>query len=185
MRTTPYTTYVIQNSLGVVYVGISTNFKRRLKQHRSGVSPSTNKGCLDWIPHHLWQMPSYLYMSKLERLLHKMKCPRAVKAYAEMHPTFDGQMRADLDSIPTTKCDEQFIRPVVRNESTIPKRPKLNRGTPKAQRIAKKVKKAYHNGVKKQRADRAVLQKEEFALFKLDPETIRKLNHLEKPDYPR
>lgn len=178
-----YTTYIIQNTLNVVYVGMSTDFTRRLKQHRAGYSPSTNKGCLDWKPHHTWVMPSFLYMSKLERCLHKLALPNKVKEFATKYPVFCKDMQSILDMIPPSQCDHEPDWSIKKHFKR-PQAPRVfstGKGNTKAQRKAKQ---PYHNGVKKQRADRAIIMKDEFAKFTLDPETVRKLAALEKDAKP-
>lgn len=65
-------TYVISNSLGKLYVGITKDIDKRLKQHRAGKCKETSKTCKNWNYIHIWEMPNYLLASHLERWMHRL-----------------------------------------------------------------------------------------------------------------
>lgn len=59
--------YILENSKGSIYVGLTVNLARRIKQHRSGKTISTaSRGCLDWKIKHFYIVKKYSDASRLE-----------------------------------------------------------------------------------------------------------------------
>ncbi len=174
-----FTVYVVCNGSGVMYVGMSTDFPRRLKQHRKGECPSTNKGCLDWRPLHLWQCPSYLYMSKLERYVQRLRSDLKIRDAIKLFPFFSNNLQEELDKIPTTQqeMEPEWLKTKLQRQSA----PKFyGRGNTVAQR---KKSRKYHNEVKAQRRRRIVTKAEEFKKYVPDQAALDKLNALNSPNY--
>lgn len=111
----PHNVYVIRNDDGDLYIGMSTNFNRRLKQHRAGKSPATAKGNLNWIALHTWFTPDFESMSRMERYLQKYQSERgnvALYDFINQHPTFDEEIKYLLHSMDASLSDlKQFSFP--------------------------------------------------------------------------
>lgn len=101
--------YVIQNSEGVIYVGITKNLVTRLDQHRSGQTRSTNKGCLDWEVVHYWNCDDYVTASKMERMLHKVN-DTAILCLISSHPKVDDFWREQCRIMRTTDFETKTER---------------------------------------------------------------------------
>jgi len=66
-----YTVYVLQNTVGKVYVGLTANLNHRISQHRKGRCPASSKlGCTNFKLLRTYSGLTYIDASRLERLLH-------------------------------------------------------------------------------------------------------------------
>ena len=84
-RNMKYTLYILKSfSTDRLYIGQTSNFARRLKQHQDDRSYST-KGRGPWEVVKTVQFESRSEAMKLEVKLNKMKNPARIMAYVERH----------------------------------------------------------------------------------------------------
>jgi putative endonuclease len=92
--------YAIENTEGKLYVGLTNSLIRRIRQHRSGKTRSTNKGCLQWELQWFWNCKDYADAARLEKALHKKSKEGIIQVI--MNPDLVPDL---IDSIPLTKFD--------------------------------------------------------------------------------
>ncbi len=65
--------YVLEDRYGAMYIGITSNLTRRLKEHITGKCSTTRKMHKSSIAlRHFWKVPSFSLASRLERYLHSI-----------------------------------------------------------------------------------------------------------------
>ena len=108
LSNTKYTLYVISNSRGTTYVGITSNVERRLKAHRAGRVISTGRGCKDWQLLRTWGMRDYIDASKFERFLHRMTKRKVLEIVEE--EVISTELCAAYSALPTTAYELARLR---------------------------------------------------------------------------
>ena len=97
--------YIIRSQEGSVYVGITADFKRRLKQHNRGACISTKKLGTNWERVQVYEGLNYMQASKLERFLHKFK--QQVMSVVSLHPEWDDWLQTRTACFPTTEYERR------------------------------------------------------------------------------
>lgn len=110
-----YSVYVIRNANSAVYVGLTTNLRRRLNKHRTGKSKATAGGNLDWELLHKWKVPNFTSMTRLERYLQRVQSSvgdSALLKFVEDHPEYDSFVHNELMAMDVSPTDlKQFTFP--------------------------------------------------------------------------
>lgn len=100
--------YLIRNSDNVLYVGITTNIRRRLREHRDGDTPSTASGERDWLLVNKWKTKSHKHMTRLELYLQTIQRAMGdggLMAFVNRYPTFTPELASILDAMPPQYAD--------------------------------------------------------------------------------
>lgn len=98
----------ILDTAGGLYVGITNNLSRRLKQHASGQCVTTRRMLPVRLRKH-FHMPDYLYASKCERWLHRRQRAGGDKAVLSGIKLSRWQVLAQL--LPTTDFETYKTQP--------------------------------------------------------------------------
>lgn len=106
---------MIRNAESAIYVGLSTNFRRRLNKHRTGKSIATSAGDLDWRLVNKWEVPDFTSMTRLERYLQHLQSSKGDEALLKFivdHPSFDSFVKTELAEMDAAPSDlQQFTFP--------------------------------------------------------------------------
>jgi predicted GIY-YIG superfamily endonuclease len=104
-----YSTYILMNRLGRVYVGMTKDLGKRVAQHRAGTCKTSAKmGDTQFRIVHVYAALNYMMSSKLERYMHRIQQERGDKAVLDLvahSPAFAGSLREQVRRLSPT-CTE-------------------------------------------------------------------------------
>lgn len=74
------TVYMLENSQGRIYIGVTKNLARRLNEHNTGTSYITSKdsASLDWEVFHTWHVKDAMEALRLEQYLKELSHQQAI-----------------------------------------------------------------------------------------------------------
>lgn len=96
-------TYVLQFEDTFLYVGVTTELERRMREHGRGKSKMTrNHGRFCIL--HVWTIPNFVLAHKFEKWLHKQTAAK-VLYYVQSCPSWNAELECFALTIPTVPYD--------------------------------------------------------------------------------
>lgn len=106
--------YVLESTSNKLYVGVTGDLARRLREHNRGHCKTSKKikGDADFTLLHTWEVPDEIEAFKLEKYMHMLQytSDKAIYDAIQDSPYYDNWLRKEARAVKLNKHDIRFMK---------------------------------------------------------------------------